>query len=103
VALTLERTKPDANSFTVRIENDGFMIPMAMSEKIFEPFFRIENTSTKPGTGIGLAICKFLAELHNGKIILIKSQNQTNIFELILPVHQRIEFTLNTEKEKAKY
>ena len=63
-------TVEEENKFRVEISNDGYIIPHELKDKIFEPFYRIEETSTQKGTGIGLAISRTLAELHDGKIYM---------------------------------
>lgn len=72
--------------FTIEIENDGLLIPAEMSEKIFEPFYRMKEAAKLQGTGIGLALAKSLTELHEGKLYLKTPGNNLNTFVLILPV-----------------
>lgn len=93
--------------FRVKIASDGALIPEEMKEKIFEPFFRIgdENRNNlKSGIGLGLALARSLAELHNGKLDLDTSSGLTNVFVLQLPIVQSSAFTLQeveTEQEMA--
>jgi ligand-binding sensor domain-containing protein/signal transduction histidine kinase len=82
---------PEA-TFMIRVKNDGYSIPSAMSEKIFEPFFRIKDGQQKPGTGIGLPLSRSLAMLHKGRLELEDTKEGLNVFVLILPVHHQIEF-----------
>lgn len=81
-------------NFTIEIKNDGFLIPLEMREKIFEPFFRISETEQQKGTGIGLALSRSLAELHRGTLHLKEPEDKLNVFCLSLPVHQQNEFNL---------
>jgi ligand-binding sensor domain-containing protein/signal transduction histidine kinase/DNA-binding response OmpR family regulator len=77
--------------FSVEVRNDGFQIPEAYSEKIFEPFYRIKETEKEAGTGIGLPLSRSLAVLHKGGLELKNNNGQENIFLLSLPIHQEIE------------
>ncbi len=54
-----------------KIKNSGMGIPEDKIDKIFERFYRVdESRSTLTGgSGLGLAICKEIVEIHNGKII----------------------------------
>lgn len=82
------------NTFTIIVKNDGLIIPSEMKDKIFEPFFRLEESETKNGTGIGLPLARSLAELHKGTLELDVMEKSVNIFALTLPVHQENEFNL---------
>lgn len=84
--------------FTIRFSNDGEAIGKEHREKIFEPFFRVEGKN-KPGTGIGLSLAKSLTELHSGSLTLVSGEADSIIFELRLPVRQKIEFQLSNWKK----
>jgi signal transduction histidine kinase len=88
----------EENKFSIEIRNDGFIIPYELKDKIFEPFFRIKETSMEKGTGIGLAISRTLAELHDGKIELKESTGTMNIFVLELQIHNIKKVTKTTER-----
>ena len=74
----------DSNMVEVCVSNDGLIIPEKYREMVFEPFFRLKETEKARGTGIGLAISKSLAELHNGSLSLTVN-NSMNCFILLLP------------------
>lgn len=88
---------PEAEHFTVRIHNDGVLVPSEMKEKIFEPFFRGKGAGNQPGTGLGLSIARSLAQLHQGTLEL-QYDDHRNVFVLTLPIHQEIEFNLSKWK-----
>ncbi len=71
--------------FTIEFENDGYIIPRELEEKIFEPFYRLKETSAQKGTGIGLTLARSLAELHKGVLQMKFNRKEINIFELTLP------------------
>ncbi|MEI6946088.1 two-component regulator propeller domain-containing protein [Paraflavisolibacter sp. H34] len=74
--------------FVVEVKSDGFLIPADMSEKIFEPFFRLKETEKQKGTGIGLALARSLAQLHKGTLYLKEPGEGMNVFCLELPLKQ---------------
>lgn len=86
------------NRFSVRVENDSRPIPEKFAKKIFEPFFRIDNSSGF-GTGIGLSLAKSLSELHNGTLLLVENGGKIVVFELVLPLRQDREFELSSWKK----
>ena len=92
VQVSLLNFNHDDKFFTIEIKNDGFLIPIEMKERIFEPFFRLKETEKQKGTGIGLALSRSLAELHKGTLELKQPENDLNVFELKLPIHQENEF-----------
>ncbi|HTE11641.1 MAG TPA: ATP-binding protein, partial [Chitinophagaceae bacterium] len=86
--------------FTLEISNDGYIIPADMKEKIFEPFYRLKETIKQKGTGIGLALARSLAELHNGSLYLKDTKDDLNTFVLELPL--RPEDQVQTKQKKRK-
>jgi signal transduction histidine kinase len=75
-----------SKTFTILVKNDGYLIPEQMSQKIFEPFFRIHEVKTQVGTGIGLALSRSLTELHGGVLMLEPSDDDMNTFSMTLPI-----------------
>jgi len=89
----------EQDTFRITVSNDGPLIPWALREKIFEPFFRIHATE-QPGSGIGLSLSRALTQLHNGVLELAQADDGMNLFVLTLPVHQHIEFRLSSVQKK---
>lgn len=52
------------------ISDQGLGIPLAEQSQVFERFFRASTTLAIHGTGLGLYICRQMAELHGGTIDL---------------------------------
>lgn len=67
--------------------NDGLVIPVEMREEIFKPFIQYKTGTLRsvPGTGIGLALARSLAELHEGTLCMEDSM-ENNCFLLSLPL-----------------
>lgn len=82
--------KTDDTQLFLTVANDGNIIPMDLREKIFEPFFHIDTTEhSTSGTGIGLALARSLAELHNGHLYM-SDEADMNVFVLTLPLVQDV-------------
>ena len=69
----------------ITFRNKGDKIPDYKLEKIFEKFYRGDEsrTSTTGGSGLGLAITKEIIELHNGKIS-VKNDDEYIEFDIVL-------------------
>jgi signal transduction histidine kinase len=55
------------------VDDEGPGIPAAEVGKVFEPFYRIEQSRNREtgGTGLGLAIAQSIAQAHQGEITLV--------------------------------
>ena len=64
------KNNKELENVEISIINFGQLIPEDALKKIFEKFYRVDNsrTSTTGGTGLGLAIAKTIVELHGGEI-----------------------------------
>lgn len=65
-----EGLPPFTDYVEITISDNGTGIDADKLEQIFDRFYRIENemTSSSPGTGIGLHLCRSLVRLHHGTI-----------------------------------
>jgi len=60
----------DADRAVFEVSDRGIGIPAAELEQVFEPFHRTDRSRSRPagGTGLGLTLCKRIAEAHRGSI-----------------------------------
>lgn len=73
----------------VSVRDNGIGFEEQYSEKIFGLFERLHTRNEFPGTGIGLSICKRIAELHNGKIWANSKPGEYAVFSIQLPVLEK--------------
>jgi chemotaxis family two-component system sensor kinase Cph1 len=57
---------PGAWRFTIR--DNGIGVDRADADRIFGMFTRLHATERYPGTGVGLAVCQRIVEVHGGRI-----------------------------------
>lgn len=72
----------------IRVIDNGIGFEQQYAERIFQIFQRLHGRKTFEGTGIGLAICRKIAERHNGTLIAQGELNQGATFIFTLPTHQ---------------
>jgi two-component system, OmpR family, sensor histidine kinase KdpD len=70
----------------VMVYDNGPGLPRGREEAIFEKFTRGEKESSKPGVGLGLAICRAIVEAHGGTIAADKSPLGGAAIVFTLPV-----------------
>ncbi len=82
IDIILDRTDSD---LTIAVGDHGPQIPADTLAHLFEPFF-----TTKPdGLGLGLAICKSIAEAHSGKLsVYPRIPAPGLVFQLNLPEYR---------------
>ncbi|HWH92360.1 MAG TPA: ATP-binding protein [Baekduia sp.] len=69
----------------VTVADDGIGIPDGDQERIFAMFTRLHRREVYAGTGIGLAICRRIAQRHGGRIYVESTVGQGSAFHTLLP------------------
>jgi PAS domain S-box-containing protein len=72
----------------ITIEDNGIGFDKENSERIFELFQRLHGRHEYSGSGIGLSICKKIAENHNGFIIAEAAKGKGAAFHIYIPMQQ---------------
>jgi ligand-binding sensor domain-containing protein/signal transduction histidine kinase/DNA-binding response OmpR family regulator len=103
VEVILVKPKKMDTAFIIVVKSDGYLIPVELRNRIFEPFFRMKESEKQTGTGIGLSLSRSLSELHKGSLFLSDPLDNFNIFTLALPIHQEKEFDLHHIPDDYQY
>lgn len=85
--IILDRTSHDVQ---VKIQDDGPGIDPGLSEKIFDKFFRADNslTTSKPGSGLGLSITRRMLRDLGGDIVMDTGVARGAGFIIRIPMHE---------------
>lgn len=73
----------------IDISDNGVGISKEDLPRIFERFYRGDKSHTSLGTGLGLAMVKWVAEVHGGKVIAKSTKDKGSVFSVYLPVRGR--------------
>jgi len=95
VTLTLE-TEPGMlrtprSALRISVTDTGIGIKPEDMEKIFQPFRQIDSGLTRQhdGTGLGLTICRHLANLMGGEISAKSTWGEGSVFTFVLPLKHK--------------
>ena len=71
---------------SIRVADTGPGIPPEDRERVFERFVRLDPARAGGGAGLGLAIARWVAEAHGGRVELLSSGPAGSIFAITIPV-----------------
>ena len=69
----------------ITIHDTGIGISGADLTRIFERFYRSDQSRSEPGTGLGLSLARAIARAHGGDITVASELNRGSTFTIILP------------------
>jgi signal transduction histidine kinase len=84
--IRLLKTDAERDWFRVRVTDHGTGITSENMERIFQPYFTTKTTGDEDrGFGLGLAICRKIAALHGGSLVVSSEVGKGTIVNLDLP------------------
>jgi two-component system sensor histidine kinase/response regulator len=84
----LVRASGEDKFINFEVSDTGIGIPAAFLPHLFEEFYRVKVPETQniPGTGLGLVICKKIADELGGSIEVDSKEGEYTIFTVKLPI-----------------
>ncbi len=84
LAITLQ---PEQEQLSIHIKDNGIGIAPENIGKLFQPFVQLDSSLTRrfSGTGLGLALVRRIAELHEGSVSVISKLGEGSKFSIHLP------------------
>jgi ligand-binding sensor domain-containing protein/signal transduction histidine kinase/DNA-binding response OmpR family regulator len=78
----------EKNEMLISVKDDGIGLDKIYLDKIFEPFFQVQDkeNALKTGSGLGLSLSQSLAMKHNGKIYVESELDKGSLFTLKIPI-----------------
>ena len=69
------------------VTDQGIGIPAEEAERIFQRFYRVDNSAARraKGTGLGLFIVRAIVQAHGGRIWVESTPGQGSTFQVVLP------------------
>jgi light-regulated signal transduction histidine kinase (bacteriophytochrome) len=85
------------------VRDNGIGFEAVYLDRIFEVFQRLHGRQEYEGTGMGLAICRKIAERHGGSITATSAPDQGASFLVTLPIRHPSEATKNGDPRETNH
>jgi len=72
----------------IQVEDNGIGIKKELHTEIFKMFKRVHSRQKYEGAGIGLAVCRKIAERHNGRIGVDSKEGEGSVFWFTIPMQR---------------
>ncbi len=110
VALTIRKSKthtalpPLSIQLDFTVSDTGIGIPVDKIKLLFRPFTQVDSSTTRKfgGTGLGLNICKHLAQLMGGRIWVESEEGRGSHFHLTLPFEETNPLSQNAKTSSMR-
>ena len=80
------RAFEDGSEIVIEVADTGPGIPKEEQPHVWEELYRGQTVQNVPGSGLGLALVRAIAERHNGRVSLRSRLGQGTVFTLHLPI-----------------
>lgn len=87
ITVTVDACATRPQDVCLHIQDEGLGIPAEAIPRLFEKFYRVDNSDRRKigGTGLGLAICAEIVKAHNGLIHVHSKLGEGSTFTVSVP------------------
>jgi len=78
-------TEINGKGAAIVVADTGIGIPPQDLPRIFERFYRGDESRSQPGIGLGLSLARAIARAHGGDITVTSTVNRGSVFTAVLP------------------
>lgn len=95
ITVQIDVSTQDQRQLTFCVQDTGIGMTQEQQAKVFDRFHQVDNSLTRAygGVGLGLSICRELAQLMGGQLTLVSEVDEGSRFTLTLPFPQPEETT----------
>ena len=79
------RAYENSNWINIEVADTGPGIPDDELPHVWEELYPGKSARSVPGSGLGLALVRAVAELHNGRCTIRRREGQGTVVEMIIP------------------
>jgi heavy metal sensor kinase len=83
--VTVSLSEDEERKILLSVADTGIGIQSSDLPRIFDRFYRCDQSRSKPGIGLGLSLAKSIAKAHAGEIRVASTPGQGSTFSVILP------------------
>ena len=73
----------EANDWVIVMKDEGPGVPEEKLERIFERFFHDDGTNEAIGSGLGLPLCRSIAQLHKGTLEIVNRDDRSGAIAIL--------------------
>jgi signal transduction histidine kinase len=87
--VSVSARRVDENTVAIDVVDEGEGLPTEELDRVFDPLYRtkLAQRDAVPGVGLGLAIVRRIAQLHDGSVTVRREDGRRTQFSLIVSVH----------------